>query len=185
MGVAIDGGGSTSATSTTDTNGIATLNQLDGSSASAYYANGSFTIVATSGSASVTFNLTVGGTPSSLLSTTIIAGNNQSVARTGSQYPGGIATFAPLQVKVLNANGQQASGVQVGFKAVNTPQGMGVQFTPSTLGGTFVITDANGIGTVNQLNGNSMQCFNGSGPFTIAVYTTGGGQITFNETVSS
>ena len=49
----------------------------------------------------------------------------------------------------------------------------------------MVTTDANGIATLNQLNGNSMQCFDASGSFTVVVSTTGGGQITFNETVSS
>ena len=127
-------------------------------------------------------NETVGA---SLLSTTIIAGNNQIVARTGSQHPGGVATFAPLQVKVLNPHGQSASGVRVDFTAVNIPPGMAVQFTPNTLGGTFAVTDANGIATLNQMNGNSMQCFNASGWFTIEVNTIGGSQIFFNEAVSS
>jgi len=48
-----------------------------------------------------------------------------------------------------------------------------------------VTTDANGIATLNGMNGNSMECSYASGPFTIVVSTTGGGQITFNETVSS
>ena len=179
-------GSSGSPTSTTDANGVATLNQMEGSSAWAFNADGAFNIVASSGSASVTFNLTVGGSPS--LSTTIVAGNNQSVARTGTQDPGGDANFAPLQVKVLNANGTPASGVQVGFQVGSAPPGMDVQFYPAGGGGTaLVTTDANGIATLNYMGGKSMVCYYASGPFTIQAYTTGGSltPVTFNETVSS
>jgi hypothetical protein len=177
--------GSGSATSTTDANGVATLNQMQGSSAWVSHAAGAFNIVASSGSASVTFNLTVGGSPS--LSTTIVAGNNQSVARTGTQDPGGDANFAPLQVKVLNSNGTPASGVNVGFQVGSTPSGMACDLNPDGAKSTVVTTDANGIATLNRLYGVSVVCYYASGPFTVLASTTGGSPtpVTFNETVSS
>jgi hypothetical protein len=184
-------------TSTTNANGIATLNQLGNAyeygitalnqlgevSVIAYGADGTFNIVASSGSASVTFTETVSGTCCGL-TTTILAGNNQSVPRTESDLPGGTATFAPLQVKVLNPNGTPASGVQVGFLAIFS-QSMAVQFNVEGDSQLGVYTDANGIATANVMWGNGMIAYYASGPFTVVASTGGGGQVTFNETVSS
>jgi hypothetical protein len=187
----------TTTTTTTNANGIATLNQLGDAtvygitalnqlgevSAIVYGGDGTFNIVASSGSASVTFTETVSGTCCGL-TTTILAGNNQSVARTGSDVPGGIATFAPLQVKVLNPDGTPASGVQVGFQA-NSPQAMAVMLDFEADNRTVVYTDANGIATANMREGNGMDACYASGSFTVVASTGGGGQVTFNETVSS
>jgi hypothetical protein len=159
-----------STTTTTDSNGIATLNSVQ-----ANYVNGAFTVVASYGSASVTFNLTVGG-----LSTSIVAGNNQSIAcsSTVAGLPGILyALFAPLQVKVvIVATGQPISGANVIALPGNVPQGMAVDFQY----GSSVTTDSNGIATFN------MMASRASGPFTVIVNTDGGSnQVTFNETVSS
>jgi hypothetical protein len=175
--------GSSSGTSITDANGIAFLAQQDGSSVRAYGADGAFTIAAISGSALVTFNLTV-GSPVSALSVTILAGNNQTVARTGSAVPGGIATFAPLQVKVLDPNGTPASGVEVAFACTFIPQGMVVQIDGlAGLGAALVVTtDANGIATLS-----SMSASYASGGITVGANlpVTGGGVVYFHEYVSS
>jgi hypothetical protein len=168
-----------STTTTTDSNSNATLNSVQAS-----YGDGTFTVVASYGSASVTFNLTVGG-----LLTTIFSGNNQSIARSRSTLVGGVAPgalFAPLQVKVVNAaTGQPASGAEVGCYANNVPPGMVVQFYPDDSGGPAAVTDSNGIATFNQLNGYSMTAYNASGSFTVVCTPNGGNTVTFNETVSS
>jgi hypothetical protein len=78
------------------------------------------------------------------LSTTIVAGNNQKVALSN-----GVARFAPLQVKVLNAC-QPASGVRVGFNGgvVSPPLSIIQIYLNGHDRVTHVTTDSNGLATV-------------------------------------
>jgi hypothetical protein len=118
------------------------------------------------------------------------------VARTGTGAPdgSGIASFAPLQVKVLNPNGTPAKGVEVGFSIFDSnglplmPFGMECQLQPDGSPFSVAITDSNGIATLNQFSsGNSIFCYYNSGPFTVLAYTAGGSTtpVIFHETVSS
>ncbi|HWZ19428.1 MAG TPA: hypothetical protein VNW73_11570 [Ktedonobacteraceae bacterium] len=156
---------------TTDSHGNVTVNGVsawttDGS-------DGSFTIVAKSDSASATFNLTIGGL-SSVVSGTILAGNNQSVARsTNASWDVPVAIFAPLQVKVLNPDGTPASGVQVGFACGTNPQDIVVVLNT-------VATDGSGIATLSNVT-----AYDRTGTFTVVASIVGGNQLTFSETVSS
>jgi hypothetical protein len=108
-----------------------------------------------------------------------VAGNNQVWGRAD----GGSASFFPLKVKVVDANGTPAAGVEVGFRIGSAPDGMIVGFITSS-GRSFAIstTDANGIATLD-----GMVAHGNTGPFTVLVYTVGGSMnpAIFNETVSS
>ena len=183
-------------TTTTDSNGNATLNQMHyfisstqpnypggGYSAVVWTddnSDGPFTVTASSDRASATFNLSTGGSPASALSATILAGNNQSVARStqaGWNFP--VALFAPLQVKVLNPNGTPVSEVPVGFACGSIPQGMTVVLDPGTFDSPIRDTDGNGIATLS-----SVTAYGATGTFAVVVSIAYDGQLTFNETVS-
>ena len=161
---------------TTDSHGNATVNAVsawttDGS-------DGSFTIVAKSDSASATFNLTIGGL-SSVVSGTILAGNNQRVARsTNASWDVPVAIFAPLQVKVLNPDGTPAVGVRVGFATGSNPDD--IVTTTMNVDYNTVTTDGSGIATLS-----SVTAYDRTGTFTVVASIVGGNQLTFSETVSS
>ncbi len=164
-------------TTTTDSHGNATLNNVsawttDGS-------DGSFTIVAKSDSGlSVTFNLTIGDLRS-VVSGTILAGNNQSVARSpnaGFDVP--VAVFAPLQVKVFKPDGTPAVGVRVGFVTGSNPND--IVTTTMNVDYNTVTTDGSGIATLS-----SVTAYDRTGTFTVVASIEGGNQLTFSETVSS
>ena len=92
-------------------------------------ADGAFTILARiPDGPSVTFQLNVGPAPAGPL--TELAGDNQTVAREGYRVPGGIARFAPLQVKVSDSRGTAMPGAQVTFTAQDGPPSMAIQLLP-------------------------------------------------------
>jgi hypothetical protein len=188
MAVQIDPSGAAPVIVTTDSNGVATLQGMGGSSVLAYFCDGDFTVVASYGTASATFHLGVSGVAPPAVTGTIISGNNQSMPRTGTEPPGGIATFAPLQVKVQYAQGNPVSGIQVSFIAgdANGETGaIAVQMSPSGDSGVTTTTDSNGIATLNQMGGSSMTAYYASGSFTVTVSIPRGNQVTFTETVAS
>jgi hypothetical protein len=181
----------TSATSTTNANGIATLDQLNGNSAYALNTEGAFTIVASSGSASVTFNLSVGVPPGSALS---VYSNDEHVTRSASYTTSSsgipMALFGVQEVIVSHPNGEPASGVQVGFCARGVPPGMIVQVSPVGPDmAAITTTDANGVAFLDQMGGNGIQCTSDppyaavTGSFTIAALVTGGRWLYFEESV--
>ena len=162
---------------TTDSHGNITLNAVsawttDGS-------DGSFTIVAKSDSGlSVTFNLTIGGL-GSVVSGTILAGNNQSVARSpNASFDVPVAIFAPLQVKVSKPDGTPAVGVRVGFVTGSNPDD--IVTTTMNVDDNTVTTDRSGIATLS-----SVTAYDRTGTFTVVASIEGGNQLTFSETVSS
>ncbi len=168
----------------TDANGIATLNHMGGASAETYYAVGAFTVTATYGSSTATFHLTATALQQAqqLYTATIVSGDGQSVARSGTSVPGGIATFAPLSVKVVNASGAPAAGVNVLFDGSNNGA-MAVSLDPSGSASERVATDSNGMATVSFFDAYYQQ-----GAFAVTVDVgTDVGQcppVTFHETVS-
>ena len=127
---------------TTDSNGVATLDAMAGSSVYAYYGSGDFTIVASYGTASAAFNLHAGDVAPPAFNGTIVSGNNQSVRRAGTEVDGGVAHFGPVQVKVQDAGGNPVSGIQVGFWD-NALEPMEVDFDDASQ----VLTDSGGIAT--------------------------------------
>ena len=88
-----------------DASGTSILNKMSGNSARIYYADGDCEILATSGSAApVTFHLksSVPGPPS----LSMVSGDNQTAARTGTNMQGGEAFFGPLTVSVRDWTGK-------------------------------------------------------------------------------
>jgi hypothetical protein len=184
MAVQMEPSGASPCITVTDSNGVATLNKMAGKSIEAYYADGGFTVTASYGEASQTFEGTVGGEAPEGVTVSIVSGDHQSVPRTGLDIPGGRASFAPLQVKVVDTAGQPVSGATIGFAVGSNPAGMAVQMHPLYGGGLRVVTDGSGIATLNQMGGNSMTCYYAMGNFTITATPDGGNQVSFSLNVS-
>jgi hypothetical protein len=172
-----------------DSNGIATLIGAGGLAMSCYYANGPFTFIATprGGCDPVTFDLTVADLPSPtpkpgpILAE--VAGNNQTVARTSFNSLGmSSAFFAPMSVTLRDDAGQPLVGEKVTWTVPTTdPIKLTAMLAPS--GSTWaVLTDENGVATLNARGGHSVEAYGSSGSLTVkAVY--GGTSVTFSATV--
>jgi hypothetical protein len=117
------------------------------------------------------------------LKASLVAGNFQSVSRTGTDLPGGKANFAPLQIKVVTASGEPAAGVKVTFSVASKPGEMVVELDSAGGSSTVVTTDANGIATLNLIGGNSLSCHSASGALLINAAPEGGNKLAFAMTV--
>jgi hypothetical protein len=163
MGVQMDPHGASPCITVTDEHGVATLDRMRGAAVSAFYDHGPFTIIARHASASVVAHLEVA--EPAVLRPTIVSGDNQSVARTGSRVPGGEAAFAPVRILLQDTHGQVAPGVRVRFEAIGTGS-MSVRI--SSEGSTAeAVSDAAGIVTLDQMGGFSAVCSGRDGEFKI------------------
>jgi hypothetical protein len=88
-------------------------------------------------------------------------------------------------VKLVNAAGHPAAGVQVGFAAGAHPAQMAVQLEPAGGSATMITTDANGVATLNHMGGNSVSCYYAAASFTIVASPMGGSPVTFSLVVTS
>src|SRR5207253_2438519 len=167
MGVQMDPHGTDPCIVVTDEHGVATLDRMRGRSASAFYGYGAFTLVASHAGASVAARMTV-ATPVVLLPA-IVSGDNQRVARTGDRVPGGEARFAPVKVRLKDSQGRPAPGIEVAFAAVGPP-GMTIQLSPGS-SDAAVTTDAEGIVTLDLMDGDSMVCSGSHGELKDVVTT--------------
>jgi len=170
MGIQLDPHGTTPVITTTDEHGVATLDRMRGSALSAFYDSGAFVLEARYGRAVAAAHLVVA--PPLALTTKIMGGDNQSVARTGSRVPGGEARFAPLEVRVRDSLGEPAAGVKVVFTAQG-PTSMMIQLTPGQ-DEVDLVTDAEGRATLDRMDGGSSICRGCDGEFKIVVTATGG-----------
>ncbi len=155
---------------TTNAAGVAVLDQMGGKALSSYYADGSFTVTASFASASVTFNLAVVGKPASTPSPNVVAivsGNNQSAARTGSTVPGGVATFAPLEVLVSDTAGKPVSDARVDWVCAGASAAQECQLTTAGASSASSTTDAAGHAILNQMGGKSACTYYANGPATV------------------
>lgn len=179
--VQIEPGGANSVTVRTDQNGVATLNALGGSSAFASNGDGVFTITATYGPNSVSFTNSM--VPLPLTATGY--GYNQSVPRTGAlSFPGGQARFAPVSVRITDATGRPVSGVRVDFKPqVPSNVGMKVQMDPMATA-VSLVSDADGMVTLNLMGGGSFVAYYAEGPFAIVATPAQGAPLTMPFTVA-
>jgi hypothetical protein len=166
MGVQLDPRGTSPCLVTTDAGGVATLAQMRGGSASAFYDHGPFTLVARCGTATAIATLEVNEPP--LLIPTIISGDNQSVARSGSGPRGGEATFAPVKVRLAEASGAPVPGTPIAFEAIGTGS-MSIRLDPGGLATIEVTTDADGIATLDRVGGASMVALGRTGEFKVVV----------------
>lgn len=191
MAVQLDPMGSSSQVTTTAADGTSTLAAMGGSSASCYYADGPFQIVAScvGGQTNATFNLTVEPTappppvPGAIV--TIVSGDGQQVARSGTGVPGGTAMFSPMQVAVRDAQGNPLRSTAVQWSA-SGPGALAVQLDPSGGSPVVVATDSNGMSILDRMPGNwSVYCYYATGSFTVTASVQGGGSATFHGTVTS
>ena len=165
----------------TDEHGVATLDKMHGRSASAFYDYGPFTLVARHGAASVAAHVAVA--PPLILRPIIASGDNQSVARSGDGVPGGEAVFAPVRILLKDSEGTLAPGVPVVFEAV-APKGMTVRISPEGETAT-VMSDAQGVVTLDLMGGRSMVCSGGDGEFKVVVTPDNTKPIVSHHTVES
>ncbi len=153
---------------TTDSNGHFTISGL-----TAVYATGALTVQFTGATFNaVNFNLNAVDPPLTWVTgaqLTVVSGNNQSVARTGTEVPGGIATFRPISVKVTAPDGTPVVRGQVTFQC-QVSGNMACQLTPGgeDYGTVWIMTDSNGVAELNAMNG-SMNVYYAAGAFTMKV----------------
>jgi hypothetical protein len=169
----------------TDANGVATLdrardlwNSPTPSSVAVYDSWGPFTVTAQYGSHTATFHLTALPDPWTL---SIASGDNQKLPRTtkpGGEFP--TADFAPLQVAVKDNAGKPLGGVPVRF-ICSHPAAMACQIDPIA-SDTTVMSDGNGIATLQKMAGKSISAYYLDGPVTIGA-TYGSASTTFHLTV--
>jgi hypothetical protein len=186
MAVQINPDCSDTATVTTDSDGIATLNRMLGYSVYCYYAEGDFNITASiANGAQVTFSLNVAPTPPtpplSNVTLTVLSGDLQHEARIG-----GTAKFKPLKVKIVDSNGNPVSNASVNFSPGNHPAGMAVQVHPSGATPATVITGSDGTATLNYMPDNTgVWCYYDMGQCSVIASVSGGSQVTFTLYVDS
>ena len=169
MGVQLDPHGTSPLITVTDEHGVTTLDRMRGSSLSAFYDSGAFTLVASHGRTSAAAHFAV-ATPLAL-TTRITAGDNQSAARSGTRVAGGEARFGPLEIRVRDADGEPVAGIKVVFAAVG-PGCMMIQVTPGQ-DEVDLLTDAEGAATLNLMDGDSSVCRGCDGDFKIVVTAVG------------
>jgi hypothetical protein len=175
----------TTVTTTTDATGLTTLNKVAGNSVSAYYSDGPISVSASYGGVTTNFTLTIPGTPvSTIPQLTILAGNNQSVPRSGTQVAGGVANFAVLSVILTDYKGQPIPDVQVTFSCgPGVASGMACQLSPTGPAAVTATTNARGMAILNLLGGNSARGYYAAGKMPVTA-SYGGAAVTFNLTVS-
>ena len=181
MGVQMDPMGTSPCIVLTDEHGVATLDKMRGRSASAFYDYGPFTLVARHGTASAVAHMTV-AVPL-VLKPTIASGDNQSVARSGDRVPGGEAVFGPVRILLKDSQGRPAPDVRVKFEAV-APGAMRVRLSAEGDTAT-VISDAEGVATLNLMGGNGIVCSAGTGEFKVIVTPDNTKPIVSHHTVES
>jgi hypothetical protein len=192
MACQLSPGGGGGVPSTSDSNGHATLNQMGGNSVSTYYATGVATInVSGSSSKPVSFTLTTTDPPPTTVSyvtgakLSIGSGNSQRVGRSGSNVPGGTASFGALSVLLAGPTGTPIANAPITF-VCHVPGAWACQFDPSGADhGTYTVTTgSNGIATLNRMAGESMSLYYGSGAFTVTASYGSVANTTFNEDIS-
>ncbi|HEY5306123.1 MAG TPA: hypothetical protein VIJ52_05575, partial [Pseudolabrys sp.] len=140
----------------TNSNGIASLDQMLGKSIQTYYQDGSFTVTASYRNRAVTFNLSmvppkrapVGWVTGATL--TVVAGANQRVIRRTAR-----AHFGPMAVRLVGPNGKPVAHAPIHF---NCGDSVACQLTASGVdhGELDVMTDGNGVATLDRIDGGSL-----------------------------
>ena len=172
---------------TTDANGVATLNQMGGNSITVYYASGKFTVeAAADGVAAVNFNLEAQDAPAppapiTSAVMTLVSGDNQNAARMPTASAIDTAEFAPLSVKVTN-NGQPVPNVQITWTCAH-PGAMACQSEPSGASPIVTTTDGNGVSVLNKMGGKSVSAYYADGAITMTA-TYGKASTAFHLTVA-
>jgi len=191
MGVSVQQGSEQSVTVNTNAQGIATFAQRNGHSVEAYWATGQILLTATNENYHLgqEIQLTVIPTPAqpgnAKAQISIVSGNNQQVPRTAGEVAGGMAKFAPIQVKVTDPNGQPMPNVQVAWRKGAHPKEMAVQVDPSGAEPAVTLTNTQGLATLDKINGYSIYCYYATGHFTVVGSIDKGPSVTISGTVTS
>lgn len=149
----------------TDNNGIANFDM------SVYIGDGAFTINAHCENAAVNIHATVCyPSPNLPLGSSyvlsIVEGNKQYVSRKGTDVRDRIAKFAALKVKVVKQDGTPAPNILVTFQEFG-PKPMAIALLAQGITPAYDVTNDQGIATLNQMEGNSVECYLAIGKFTI------------------
>ncbi|HEX8641557.1 MAG TPA: Ig-like domain-containing protein [Allosphingosinicella sp.] len=175
----LDPYGSKQVATRTDDRGFATLNAMFGSSAWVYYADGYFSVAARSDDALVTFDMMVGGALPAANLLAIVGGDGQQVPRVGEHPPGGIATFAPLAVRLTDPSGAPLPGREVVFREGDPNSPMACQMSPNSGGGFRARTDGDGVAILDGMGGNSINAYYASGPMPVVAGADNSNLVTF------
>jgi len=153
---------------TTGEDGVASLDR-SGKSVRCYTDDGPVRVLVTAGRLSAVFDLTVvplGNLPAgSTLS--IVSGNHQRVPRRPSGINGGTAIFEPLQVRLTASHGQPLPDVEIGFTQGTETPTLAVQFEPYGHSRVNVVTDANGMATLQHMDGKGLYAYYDDGPIIV------------------
>jgi hypothetical protein len=98
---------------------------------------------------------------------TILAGDGQIAPLVMSHHGFAMATFAPVSVQVRDAGGIPIAGVGIAWSVGDTPGNMGVQLDPHGTSPCIVMTDDDGVATLDRMRGASATAFYEHGPFTL------------------
>src|SRR5262249_29295275 len=97
----------------------------------------------------------------------IIAGDEQTAELQMTEHGFGMALFQPVSVLLRDADGVPLAGELVEWSVGETPGIMGVQMDPHGTAPCIVVTDADGVATLNRMQGHAASAFYDHGPFTL------------------
>lgn len=98
---------------------------------------------------------------------TVVAGDEQTAILLMGEHGFGVATFDPVAVQLRAGSGEPLAGQPVSWSVGETPANMGVQLDPMGTAPCVVLTDEDGVATLNRMRGNSATAFYDHGPFTL------------------
>jgi hypothetical protein len=162
--------GKNTLTTTADAFGKSTLSDVTGSRLEVSGADGAFSVNAAYGTARASFNMMVVPMGTSKRQLTFVSGRAQTVARTGTDHPGGTAKFAPVVVQVTDAFGRPVGGAEVKFTCQGPPA-MACATEPSGAATSILVTGNDGKVTLKNMFGNSAWIYYASGAATLTVTT--------------
>jgi hypothetical protein len=97
----------------------------------------------------------------------IVAGDDQTAALVMTDHGFPMATFDPVAVELRDAGGAVLAGLAVAWSVGETPGNMGVQMDPLGTSPCVVLTDEQGVATLDKMRGRSASAFYDHGPFTL------------------
>ena len=116
---------------------------------------------------------------------TVVDGDHQRAARSGTDVPGGMAWFGPLRVILKDTTPTRSPARPFSSRPANTPSSMAVQLDPSGGSPVVVITGHDGIALLNRMpGGHGVACYYASGSFTVTASVAGGKAATLSLTVT-
>lgn len=97
----------------------------------------------------------------------IVSGDDQTAKLVMADVGFAVATFGPVAVELLDADGSPLAGEPVAWSVGETPGRMGVQLDPMGTSPCIVLTDEHGVATLDKMRGGSATAFYDWGAFTL------------------